>query len=263
MGLYDYLNGEQVKCFPAISLFIEKEGNKDVLKFWESGGSLKSFSTYSKVPYATPYYNYGQDFLVFDYEKVEEDGYDDHVTFYLHEVKDGLLSGSYPMDDIPHNLDYKLTLDYRGRPVKVSSTNDLFNIKDDFDRMVKGQYFTALSKLREKYPDYIVRKMTGNVSYIEMRNHDMDLKNIIDTTFNAFKKKWLSDDYYYKSNKIGVIVDYMLNEDDDCRLDKDVVELYKKQSQHFKDDMDEYREWLKANNHSQKDEILELINTWI
>lgn len=60
MGLYDYINGEQVKCFYR-PVFSENGG------VWHSGGRMICFKDGDEVPVETMYYKYPDNFMIFDH----------------------------------------------------------------------------------------------------------------------------------------------------------------------------------------------------
>lgn len=64
MGMYDYINGEQVKCF-YYPIYC-KDGMGQSKSTWHSGGMLRSFSTGDEVPTETLYYKYPKNFAIID-----------------------------------------------------------------------------------------------------------------------------------------------------------------------------------------------------
>ena len=59
MGLYDYLNGEQVKIFYSPVFWSENEGEN----VYYSGGGLRGYINGDKLPLKTLYYKYPDDFF--------------------------------------------------------------------------------------------------------------------------------------------------------------------------------------------------------
>ena len=49
MGMYDTLNGEQVKCFPWFSFYVSAMDTKGVVT--SHGGDLKYYGNGSEIPY--------------------------------------------------------------------------------------------------------------------------------------------------------------------------------------------------------------------
>ena len=56
MGMYDTLNGEQVKCFPWFSFYVSAMDTKGVVT--SHGGDLKYYGNGSEIPYRSLAYNY-------------------------------------------------------------------------------------------------------------------------------------------------------------------------------------------------------------
>ena len=81
MGMYDTINGEQVKCFPWVSFY---EGAVTY-----HCGDLKYYNNGDKVPYRMPHYNYGSNFIILDYNRFPESNYCDY-DFYIHSNQDVL-----------------------------------------------------------------------------------------------------------------------------------------------------------------------------
>ena len=69
MGMYDTINGEQVKCFPWVSF----DNFMNSISY--HGGDLKSYNTGDEVPYKRPHYNYGKNFIILDLNRFPESDY--------------------------------------------------------------------------------------------------------------------------------------------------------------------------------------------
>ena len=80
MGMYDYLNGEQVKIFytPVFGVY----AGKSIL--WHSGGSLRKFNINDELPLKTIYYKYPDDMIVYAY------GYSKDVSEDVWVIKNGI-----------------------------------------------------------------------------------------------------------------------------------------------------------------------------
>ena len=78
MGMFDEINGEQIKtfytafCTLAIDDPIFEKSNSE-LSPWFSGGSLKYFKNGDTVPYQTFWYNMGKDFNILDFNDWQGD----------------------------------------------------------------------------------------------------------------------------------------------------------------------------------------------
>lgn len=88
MGMYDTLNGEQVKCFPWISY---QRDNVSHTRLWSHGGSLKTMKTGDPVPYRAFNYNYGKNFNIYDCHPAIVES---EKGFVIHAIRDGHLQTS-------------------------------------------------------------------------------------------------------------------------------------------------------------------------
>lgn len=62
MGMYDTLNGEQVKCFPWYSFDAMPLAQAGFIN--GHGGSLAYYGDGSKIPYRSLAYNYSKNFII-------------------------------------------------------------------------------------------------------------------------------------------------------------------------------------------------------
>ena len=63
MGMYDTLNGEQVKCFPWFSFYVSAMDTKGVVT--SHGGDLKYYGNGSEIPYRSLAYKLRQKLQLF------------------------------------------------------------------------------------------------------------------------------------------------------------------------------------------------------
>lgn len=84
MGMYDMINGEQVKCFSWVSLYNNK------IEY--HGGDLKGYSIGDEVPYKKPHYNYGKNFIIFDLNK---HGTSFNYNYIIHVIVDGKVINTF------------------------------------------------------------------------------------------------------------------------------------------------------------------------
>lgn len=89
MGMYDYINGEQVKCFYR-PIYSEKDG------IWYSGGHMTGYVTGEVLPTKTLYYKYPSNFLIFDEMLFEH-------SAMIHIVKDSKVFKTVLLDEFDEN----------------------------------------------------------------------------------------------------------------------------------------------------------------
>lgn len=140
MGMYDTINGEQVKCFSWMSY--GKEG------LWEHGGDLKYYGTGDEVPYKKPHYNYGKNFLILDLNRFLDSEYCDY-DYIIHVIKDGKVAAMYE-NEIGE-------IDWANNESVVSYNGDLLNIKssDCIKNYITAQrkYWKDSEKVRKHWKE--------------------------------------------------------------------------------------------------------------
>ena len=149
MGLYDYLGDDQVKCFgrPSVGINPNKDGTFNLFIHC-AGGDLRGYPRGSLVPYKTPFYNYGKDFMVFDYRtfNYEEPIIDDEL--WVHIVKNGRYFRSVRYDKIHSKFDIPLVLDNYGEAINIKSHTDFKKIVNDW-----RESHIKYEELSKKYRD--------------------------------------------------------------------------------------------------------------
>ncbi len=95
MGMYGTLNGEQVKCFPWFSFYVSAMDTKGVVT--SHGGDLKYYGNGSEIPYRSLAYNYGKNFIIFDF-RPELDS-DEAGEWAAHVIENGRLKASFYRKD--------------------------------------------------------------------------------------------------------------------------------------------------------------------
>lgn len=118
MGMYDTINGEQVKCFSWISI-------DEVDGVWYHGGDLKYYRTGDEVPYKKPNYNYGKNFVILDLNKYPESGYSSY-DYIIHVIKDGKVAATF--NDVIGDIDWpdvSCVVGYCGELLNIYSSEDL------------------------------------------------------------------------------------------------------------------------------------------
>ena len=131
MGMYDEINGEQVKCFPWVSLY------KGEISY--HGGNLAYYSTGDKVPYKKPHYNYGKNFIILDLNRYPDSDYCDY-DYILHVIVDEKIKITFT-DEIGY-------IDWSINETVVGYDGELLNIKSSEDIM---NYIEAQRQYWEKY----------------------------------------------------------------------------------------------------------------
>ena len=119
MGMYDEINGEQVKCFPWVSLY------KGEISY--HGGDLAYYGTGDKVPYKKPHYNYGKNFIILDLNRYPDSDYCDY-DYILHVIVDEKIKVTFTdeIGDIDWNIN-ETVVGYAGELLNIKSSEDIMN----------------------------------------------------------------------------------------------------------------------------------------
>ena len=196
MGMYDYINGEQVKCF------YTPVGSKGS-GIWHSGGMLRSFENGDEVPCEEAYYKYPKNFIIFDTYPCCND------EPIIHVIKDGRVEGTYCISEISNSIlnDIELFVDYYGTTYyNIKTVQDFSDYKKEYDtfreqiKNIRKDQNSLLDKmfttsqimseiegngigdiLRPKIEDKL-KMIVGNINSIDLMkteiSHYFDLNNI-------------------------------------------------------------------------------------
>lgn len=118
MGMYDTINGEQVKCFPWVSYY------KNEINY--HGGDLKYYNTGDEVPYKKPHYNYGKNFVILDLNRYFGDvDYVDY-DYIIHVIVDGKVKDTFEneLSDIDWSIN-NCVVDYNGELLNIKNRKEL------------------------------------------------------------------------------------------------------------------------------------------
>lgn len=237
MGMFDTISSEQVKCFykPMVTI-------KETINFYYSGGSLKSFEIGDDVPYQTPYYNYGSNFIIFDFHNAGI-GIAKAIV-----IADGKVSSIFDYDKIPNTIDVGLVVDKYGNPLKINSASD-------FEKVVKD-YVAA----EETFDDLL--REAANKKLFKLETEDTT-ENIIERlrnlAFGDFYKTWnigIDDDRYKKvhdTTNIGAIVNHIVEKPEDA---EEIIDIFQATYPQKQQAISEYNNWLQTNNIMQYNDII-------
>lgn len=198
MGMYDTINGEQVKCFTWVSLY------KDSVDL--HGGDLKYYGTGDEVPYKKPHYNYGKNFIILDYNRFPESKYCVY-DYILHIIIDGKVSKTY--ENELGDIDWSIignVVSYYGDLLNVHSNNDVIDfINEQRDMWKKRDEIN-------KYHDELFGELMKTSSGIDLLDKD-------------------SEERKQRNEKIDEIIKAMRKEEE--RVKPELDKLYEENSKWF------------------------------
>lgn len=206
MGMYDYMGGNQIKCFyqPVVCHDLEDLGLPLVSKLdmFASGGGLHEYRHFSKVPFKTMWYDYTPNFMIFDPKYSTPNG-------IVHIIRFGryVCSVNYQVIN-PVLFPITTVIDTHGTKLKISK-------KEDFGHMLR---------------DYVEYMQFGDsrVNQVIMDNHlqgissNMGIGEETVTAWTKFEGRWYEEDPSPTPWIVGGFIDGISNF---CKTD-DVVQKF-------------------------------------
>lgn len=200
MGMYDTINGEQVKCFPWVSLY-----NNQISYH---GGDLAFYGTGSEVPYKRPHYNYGKNFIILDLNRYIDSDYVPY-DYILHVIVDGKVKETF--ENEIGNIDWSINenvVGYTGELLNIHSSEELLNYMaaqrkywSDYENIRNhwDELFLQLSKcmhgfglLDKKSEERKIRKENFDKIHELMQEEDEKIQPEIDA-LRKEHSKWFVD----------------------------------------------------------------------
>ena len=210
MGMYDTLNGEQVKCFPWYSfdvMSLSPEGS-----IGGHGGGLKYYGNGDKIPYRSLAYNYGKNFIIFDFNP---DFDPNNATDWIaHVIEGGFLKASIYKEDAGEEFEEILkrsrkNISYYGSGnFKFKSISDINQYAIESDGLMKRtkelyktvdeimrEWMNALKEgrrrnLKKGTPEYA--ELSSRLDQVSAR-HDAEKRRVepvIEQLRHDFAEKW-------------------------------------------------------------------------
>lgn len=184
MGMYDTLNGEQVKCFPWYSFDVMPLAQAGFIN--GHGGSLAYYGDGSKIPYRSLAYNYSKNFIIFDFNP---DGLtmDDNNNWVAHVIEDGLLKASVYKENAGDEFEeilkrsHKNISYYGGSNFKFKSIADVNQYAVESDELMK-----KTKKLHET-ADKIMREWFDALKEVRLKN----IKKVL-PSMQSYLQRWTS-----------------------------------------------------------------------
>ena len=154
MGMYDTLNGEQVKCFPWYSFDVSPIDTEGVVS--GHGGGLKYYGNGDKIPYRSLAYNYGKNFIIFDFNPDFDPN--NATSWIAHVIEGGCLKASIYKENAGEEFEEMLkrsrkNISYYGsgnfKFKSISDINQYAIESDGLMKMTRKLYNTVHEIMRE------------------------------------------------------------------------------------------------------------------
>ena len=144
MGMYDSINGEQVKCF-GVPCYYSEDGVHPM------GGALKGYGNGDKVPYKTLWYDFTPNFVIVDFDPywAEKEG---EILFHI--IRDGKVFKTCGIDEL-NDDDFdgiEVFVDYWGYILNVNTKEGCLKKKED------AKIYSEKSKILCKEKDRLIRE---------------------------------------------------------------------------------------------------------
>ena len=158
MSFYDTLGFSQVKCFSYPDLIITDE----TIDLVRHCGAFAFFSKGDMVPHRTLFYDFGENFMVFDYRK---NFWGKKFEGYVHIIENGRYVGSQHYLKLKNNHPIHLVVDNNGMPLNIKD-------KKDFEKIVEDDVKTS-KKYEDARAKYLIQMggfpLTGITTSSELR----------------------------------------------------------------------------------------------
>lgn len=215
MGMYDTINGEQVKCFPWVHYYRDNI-IKTIVTY--SGGDLKYYRNKSKIPYKKFYYNYGKNFMILDIQEFLYKNYglsleneDETYNYVLHVIRNGKVKATYDGNKNSINEeDFSLNacvIDYYGEFLNIKNANDIIEYMKakqkyhiEYEKINKKwnalfresmEYFSGIALLEPDSEEKKERLEKIKELHKQMEEEKKRTKNDIDVLAKTFRNKWI------------------------------------------------------------------------
>lgn len=225
----DMLNNSPIECFP-IPTMIDMSLSK--LK------TSRIFNLGDALPYKTPFYDYSENFLIFDYRH--------EMDLWVYIVEKGICKYALPIEFFPNDYPIALVLNKDGIPLNVRTADDMI--------LIAEEYFQA----KEAYGKYVSKLMKQNGITKENKHRKMFqavIKQIeliaFNKTMKLFQETWFNQNLEnsIKSNIVGVLYDLVLNNTCTPTQAQSLFELYcLEQELEVQQEVEIYLSWADLHN---------------
>ena len=265
MGLYDNFLDTQVKVFSSPCNILHRKSvelNDVELDFYSAGGKLRHFKIGQKVPYATPFYYYGKNFIILDFftfpysEDVPQAIFIRNGKFYTKKDYDKINKSD--MEGM------SLVVNRYGNVINVKTPEDMIVcVKEMWDaheqyNIIHDQYLKELgvkdlftSEYREKL---FSKQITQEQLEEDCKKANEAREKAASETLDIARNKWFAfeDDERTKMINEGYIFGFsyfQLKDENNHQWEKQkLIQLLKERYvETYESDLEAYIKWVKIN----------------
>lgn len=248
--MYDYMGKEQIKCFHLP--FVDADDKSFNLRCLE--GNFRGYRKGDKVPYQTLYYNYGKNFLIFDYMAalVEED------DIFVHIIEKGRYIKTVKYNKLPKNYKICKVVSKNGKELNIHSSEDLsLFITELSNNIKKDRELTEYYNKEFGVKGYNIRELKEKSVSSEEFMADLDKrKKILDIvcekTTIPFSKKWFVEEELEENLFVGYLLDCYISKE---KSESDWNMIFEKFNEYmYKNNLtynyllEKYLSWVRNNN---------------
>lgn len=232
MGMYDTINGEQVKCFSWISMYLKKIGYHS--------GDLAYYNTGDEVPYKRPHYNYGKNFIILDLNRFPDSDYSEY-DYIIHVIVDGKVKDTF--EDKIGNIDWSINenvIGYWGELLNINNSEDILNFIKE-----QREYHKKYEEINKHWDDLFKEtfQYTRGIALLEENSEEkkfrhkkideilklMDKeKEIIKPKLDDLKKEHATKWFINKFDDLVCLGEYISAYETELMADRDNAEMCKK-----------------------------------
>lgn len=193
LGMYDCLGGEQVKIFYRPIFQLNKQAPEDS-SYWWSGGSLNSYDEEDELPLKTLWYQYPENFMVYDYRWDYED------VWIIRNGKFNCLM-SYKKLTEKEMVGIEAVYDYHGNPINIQTVSDFSKIKNAFARRMEE----VRQVEKAFFPKGSIQTIKENLEEFESKKEAYYKE--LDAVNEKYANRWLVPDHHGKETDFGALLD--------------------------------------------------------
>lgn len=285
MGMYDELGGIQVKCFgiPCIGFNNDEKLLRERQFYCHTmGGRLRYYKKGDKVPCTTPFYDYGPNFAIYDWNIFSEEYKNDLCVLV---IQDGKFIGKYKLNSrvlkrLLKEGKISYFVDKYGYPFVCEKQSDLIDIVDEgiytrnknneledeyLNEFSNGKYTSARILFNREYMNSLSSDEVNR--FLVLHNKAADKASA--ETFKVFRDKWfkpqqhLDDEinfgwelgslYYILKNKNNGIRYEEFTKEGHDEIYRRLLKVLKAKGNTFDEEVMKYRQWCYAHDNNTID----------
>lgn len=251
MGMYDYMGGEQIKCFPLVFVNLREDNSFNIGSI---GGNFRGYKKGDKVPYQTLYYNYGKNFAILDYFPALCKKSD----YKVHLIEKGKYIKTVSYKRIPKNYSVGKVVNYNGKELNIHSADDFKFFINDLSEIIRKDneltdYYNKVFNVKGYNLDDLKKNRISSEEFIaDLNKREKVLNMVCEETTKPFSEKWYIEEEVEENLLVGYLLDsYMKldkSESDWNNIFDSFIKYMKDNNMVYEDLYEKYMSWVRKNN---------------